>query len=249
MRLLIVNSNISDEVTEIVASAAERFKSPGTDLQFATGTFGARVIATRAENAIASHSTLDLVAKHAGGCDGILIAVSYDCGLRAARELTGLPVLALTESALLAALMLGTRIGLVIWGAGATGLYLELVDSYGLGTRVCGARRIDMPIPTNPSSRAGLEDAIVRAGRELVEQNAAEVIVLVGAVLSGSSLDLEDRLPVPVLDGMRCGIPMLEAMVRIGARGPQTGSYALPGERESRGLSSELEERLRRMGQ
>ncbi|EWY40813.1 hypothetical protein N825_33325 [Skermanella stibiiresistens SB22] len=246
MRLLIVNSNTSAAVTEIVALSAKRFASADTDLDFATGLFGARVIASRTENTIAGHATLDLVARHADGCDGVMIAVSYDSGLRAARELLDVPVLALTEASLLAALTLGTRIGLVIWGQGATAVYMELIDTYGLGGRICGTRRVDCPVPETPTLRMAMDDAVIAAGQDLIDHADAEVIVLMGAVLSGRSLDLQDRLPVPVLDGMRCGIPLLEAMVRIGAKPAVSGSYAIPGGRASEGLSPELGERLKR---
>lgn len=246
MRLLIVNSNTSTAVTERVAIAARRFAAAETELIFATSTFGAAVIATRAEDAIAGHSTVDLMARHAGGCDGVMIAVSYDSGLRAARELVGRPVLALTEASLLAALTLGTRIGLVIWGRGAMSVYLEIIDSYGLGSRICGTRRVDHPVPDTPTAETSLDKAVTAAALELVDQHDAEVIVLMGAVLAGRSVVIEDRLPVPVLDGMRSGIPMLEAMVRIAARPASRGSYAFPGSRLSSGLSDELSERLTR---
>jgi len=45
---------------------------------------------------------------------------------------------------------------------------------------------------------------------------------------------------VPVLDGMRCAIPQAEALVRIGARKPSTGSYAPPGERQVSALDPPL---------
>jgi allantoin racemase len=242
MRLLIINSNTSAAVTDVVAAASQRFASPGTELAFATGSFGAQVIASRTENAIAQHATVDLVAQHAGGCDGVLIAVSYDSGLRAARELLQVPVLAMTEASILAAMTLGSRIGLVVWGQGATELYREVIDSYGVGSRICGARRVNRPMPTDAASRSDLDAALIAAAEDLVEADEAEVIVLVGAVLAGRSCDLEQRLPVPVIDGIRCGVPMLEAMVRIGAKTPARGSYVTPYQRNSRGLSPALTE-------
>jgi allantoin racemase len=244
MRLLIVNSNTSERVTGIVANTAKRVASPGTELEFATGTFGASVIASRTENAIAAHATADLIARHAHSCDGVVIAVSYDSGLRAARELLGVPVVGITEASLLAALTLGTRIGLIVWGKGAVSVYLELVDSYGLGSRISGTRRIDLPATGENCDEAVLDEAIISASRDLVDRTDAEVIVLVGAVLSGRSSKVEAQLEVPVLDGMRCAVPMLEALVRIKARPASSGSYALPGRRETAGLSAELTQRL-----
>jgi allantoin racemase len=240
MRLLIINSNTSTAVTDIVAGAARRFASPGTELVFATSSFGARVIASRTENAVAQHSTVDLAARYSKDCDGVQIAVSYDSGLRAARELLDPPVLAMTEASLLAALMLGSRVGLIIWGQGATALYHEIIDSYGLGSRICGSRRLDLPMPIDAISRAKMDDAIIAAAHDLMDQHEAEAIVLVGAVLAGRSHDLQERIPIPLLDGIRCGLPMLEAMVRIGALPPARGSYARPRGRDSKGLSSAL---------
>ena len=43
-----------------------------------------------------------------------------------------------------------------------------------------------------------------------------------------------------VLDGMRCAIPQAEALVRIAARKPSTGSYAPPGERQTSALDPAL---------
>ena len=44
----------------------------------------------------------------------------------------------------------------------------------------------------------------------------------VGAVFGGRSLDIERRLPVPVLDGVRCAAPMIEALISIRAPGAST---------------------------
>src|SRR5436309_5199695 len=85
MKLLVVNANTSPQITELVVAEARRAAAPGTDIVSATGRFGARIISTRAENAIAQHALVDLVAEHHHGCDAVLIGVSYDTGLAAAR--------------------------------------------------------------------------------------------------------------------------------------------------------------------
>lgn len=99
MRILVVNSNTSAIVTEKVVLEAQASASPGVEIVAVTGTFGARVIGTRSEHAIAEHSTIALVARHADGCNVVVIAVSYDTGLRGARELLAIPVIGMTEPA------------------------------------------------------------------------------------------------------------------------------------------------------
>ena len=61
MRILIVNANTSALVTEKLEAEARAVASPGTEIVAVTGTFGARVIASRAENAIAEHSAIALI--------------------------------------------------------------------------------------------------------------------------------------------------------------------------------------------
>ena len=68
MRLLVLNPNTSEFVTQRVALQARRVAQPGTDIVAATGAFGARIITTRTEQSIAEHATLDALARHADGC-------------------------------------------------------------------------------------------------------------------------------------------------------------------------------------
>ena len=238
MRLLIVNGNTSPGITDIVAGAARVAAAPATELSVATGGFGARVIASRAENAVANHAILDAIAGQIDGCDGVLIAVSYDTGLDAARELYGLPVLGMTEAALMVAATVAKRIGVIVWGSGALQLHREVVTRHGFGDRLCGARRVDLgTYDADPKRR---EEDVLRAALDLVETCEAEAVVLLGAVFAGCSSALEARVPVPVLDGVRCGVPLLEALVRVSPRRPAVGSFALRSLPPPVGLSHAL---------
>lgn len=244
MNLLIVNANTSEAVTSLVACAARGFVSPGTTLTVATAHFGARIIASRTEAAIAQHAVLDLLARHGDACDGALIAASYDSGLFAAREFLGKPVAGLTEASLLAASTLGARIGLVIWGKGAFAVYHEMIEAYGLAKRICGTVRLDVAPAEGPADAERFEQAAAEAARSLVQTQEADVIVLVGAVFAGRSPAIEFRVGAPVLDGVRCGVPLLEALVRMAPARPSRGSFALPPGRETSGLSPDLQRRL-----
>ena len=68
--------------------------------------------------------------------------------------------------------------------------------------------------------------------------------MVLGAVMAGAARRIEDRVPVPVLDGMRCAVPMAEMLVRMGLRKPSAGSYAPTGERTTIGIDPALAARL-----
>lgn len=244
MKILVVNANTSSFVTERVAAEARRSASPGTEIQAITGEFGARIIATRTENAIAAHAMVDLLATHAGACDAAVIAVSYDTALDAAREMLSIPVVGMTEAALLTACMLGGRIGLVTFGRRGLPMYQEVVAHYGLSGRVAAWRVIESQAAYKPGDTSALEDEIVVAANSLIG-DGAEVVILSGAVMAGFPDRVQSRIPVPVLDGISCGIRQAELLARLGAPKPTTGSFAPPGPRELVNVSDALKRQFK----
>ncbi len=232
MLILVINSNTSDVVTEKVALEARASASPGTDIIAVTGTFGARVIGTRSEHAIAEHSTIAIAARHGEGCDAVVIAVSYDTGLRGARELLEIPVIGMTEAGLLTACMLGGRIGVVTFGRRVLPLYQELVAGYGLTARVAGWRVLESTAAYGRGAHPELDREIVAAAQDLVERDYAETIVLTGAVMAGVPRRLQRDIPVPIVDCIGCAVRQAELLARLGLPKPRVGSYAAPVGRE-----------------
>ncbi len=232
MRILVVNANTSQIVTEKVAAQARASASPDTEIVAVTGTFGANVIGSRAEHAIGEHSTVALVAQHAPGCDAVVIAVSYDTGLRAARELLAVPVVGMTEAGLLTACMLGGRIGVITFGRRVLPLYHELVAAYGLGARIAGWRVLESAVAYQRGAHDVLDREIVAAARDLIERDGAETVVLTGAVMAGVPARLQPDVPVPLIDCMACAVRQAELLVHLGHPKPSAGSYAPPTDRE-----------------
>jgi allantoin racemase len=244
MRILVLNANTTAFVTETCASEARRVASSGTEIVPATADFGAAIVGTRSEHAIAEHAAVVLAARHAGGCDAVVIAVSYDTALRPLRELLDVPVVGMTEAALQAACMLGGPIGLIGFGKRVWPVYRELIAGYGLRDRIAGARISDNTTAYRPGDTTALDDELVALAHELIEKDGAESIVVLGAVMAGASRRIEARVPVPVLDGIRAAVPLAEAMVRIGARKPTVGSYAAPTARQTSAIDPALAKML-----
>lgn len=240
MRLLLLNANTSSFVTGKVATAARAAALGTTEIVPVTADFGARIITTRTELAIAQHATIDLLAKHAAGCNAVVIAVSYDVALPAAREMLDIPVVGITEAALLTACMLGGRIGVLVWGRRVLPVYQELVASYGLSSRVAGWRAVESNAPYAAGDQSEADALAVAAACDLIERDGAEVIVLTGAVMAGVPERLQPAIDVPVLDGVSCAVRQAELLVRQRPVKARTGSYAAPGIRETLGLSPAL---------
>lgn len=226
MRLLIVNANTSAFVTAKIADAARGVAAPGTEIVPLNGRFGAHVIGTRTELAVAEHATLDILAQHARGADAVVIAVSYDVALRAAREMLDIPVVGITEAALLTACMLGGQIGVVVFGARVLPIYQELVRSHGLQGRVAGWRVVESQAPYSAGDQGEADALTVVAANQLVAQDHAEVIVLTGAVMAGVPARLQPQIDVPVLEGVSCAVRQAEVLAAMRPMKPRVGSYA-----------------------
>ncbi|MCS6779588.1 MAG: aspartate/glutamate racemase family protein [Geminicoccaceae bacterium] len=244
MRLLIANSNTSAEVTAVIEKAARAVAAPGTVILARNARFGAQVVGTRSEAAIAGHALLDMLAAETEPFDAVLLAMSMDSGLWAARELLAVPVVGMTEAGLLLASTMGTRIGMVVLGRRLLAVYRELASSYGFSDRLAGIEPVDASPQDLLEDPEAFYAPIVAGCLRLVERDAAEVVLLVGAVMGGLPKLLAERVPVPLVDGISAGVLLAEALVRLGAAEPRAGSLARPIGRASRGLAEPLARRL-----
>ncbi|GAB4059337.1 aspartate/glutamate racemase family protein [Uliginosibacterium sediminicola] len=248
-RILLINANTSDYVTQKVAGVARAVVSPGTEVVAVTGEFGANVIATRTELAIANHACLDLLARytneHSERCDAAVIAVSYDVALWAAREMLDIPVIGITEAALLTACQLGTRIGVVMFGPRVLPVYQELAASYGLASRIAGWRGVDTSAPYAAGDQDEADRLAIEAANSLVERDGCEVVVLAGAVMAGVPPRLQAQVPVPLIEGVSCAMLQAESLIRLKPIKPRAGSLAALPARVQVGLSAALTARFK----
>ena len=244
MRILLVNANTTQLVTDKVSAQARACAAPGTDIRAVTGNFGARIIGSRAEPAIGEHSTLALVSAHANDCDAVVIAVSYDTGLRAARELLPVPVVGMTEAGLLTACMLGGRIGVITFGRRVRPLYEELAASYGLASRIAGWRTLESQAAYRSGAHEELDRELIAQALDLVERDFAETVVLTGAVMAGVASRLQAHVPVPLIDCIACAVAQAELLARLNHPKPRAGSYAPPCARELQQVDASIAARF-----
>src|SRR5687767_1488880 len=64
MRLLLINPNISDSVSELIRAEAQRSAAPGTEITVVTAPFGVAYIETRFEALIGAYAAAQLAAEH-----------------------------------------------------------------------------------------------------------------------------------------------------------------------------------------
>ncbi len=240
MRLLLVNPNVTERVTELMGAEARRSASTTTEIVTATARFGTLYVENRAEAAIAAHAVLELLAEHARGCHAAIIAAFGDPGLAAARELLDIPVVGIAEAALLFAWPLGRRYSIVCLSPRLRTWYMECAAEHGLAGRLASVRALDVPVPDITRAREELRERLLEQCTRAVEEDDAEVLIVGGGPLAGLAREAADRIPVPALDGVSCAVRLAEALVALGPRPPARGSFARPRGKPSTGLGPAL---------
>lgn len=253
MKLLVINPNISDDVTALIQSEALRSASPGTELTVRTAGHGVEYIETRFEALIAAGAVAEIMAEYteaAGtlqgspGIDGVVVAAFGDPGMPALKELADVPVIGITEAALCAAALQGHRFSIIAISDRIRPWYLDCVERFGLAGRLASIRSINESLNAIGSVQQDFKETLLALSRQAVTEDGADVVILAGAPLAGLARELRGQIPVPVVDGISAGIRMAEAVVGLQSGPHRAGAFAPPPVKARRGLSENLDAAL-----
>lgn len=244
MRILLLNPNTSQSITDILAAAAIPAAAQGTEIVPVTAPRGVPYISSRAEAQIGGAIALEMLAERAGTYDAAIIAAFGDPGLFAARELFDVPVIGMSEAAMLTACMLGKRFGIVTFAAAMEAWYRDCVEHHGLSGRCAGIRCLEGGFNSIDDVQDEKESALIALANKSVSLDDAEVIILAGAPLSGLAAKVADRIPVPLVDQAAAAVKQAEALVTLKPRKAVEGGYRRPGAKPSTGLAAALAARI-----
>lgn len=228
MRILLINANTTEAVTQRMADAARRVAGAGTEIVPVTARFGPAIIGSRAETAVAAAAVIERLAQTAHGADAVIIGASVDPGLAAAREMLDVPVIGITEAVLHMACLVGGRCGAIVMSANSDTILREMADAYGLGTRLAAVRALPITPLDLIADPAATARAISGAAEAMVASDGVDAVVLIGAVMAGIPEQVQPYLRVPVLEGVSAAVVLSEALVRLRLPPARAGSFAAP---------------------
>jgi Asp/Glu/hydantoin racemase len=241
MRLLLINPNISESVSELIGAEARRAASPSTQVEVATAALGVAYIETRFEALIGAWAAANLAAERAGSYDALVVAAFGDPGLAGIREAVDVPVVGLTEAALMSACMQGGRFSIVAISRRITAWYRECVQSHGLIDRLASIRCLDEPLRDVGQVQSDHAARLRELSRQAVEEDGADVIVIAGAPLAGLARSMRDEIGVPLVDGVSSAVRHCESLVALASGSARRGSYAKPPRKAHQGLPAALQ--------
>ena len=215
-----------------------------TELIPLTAERGVPYIASRIEATIASEVVIELLAHHAPGADGAIIAAFGDPGLGAARELVDCPVVGLAEAGMLTACMMGKRFSIVSFAQALAPWYRETVEWHRLTSRLASIRMPEENFEAIDDVQNEMQETLVRLAQAAVREDLADVIVFGGAPLSGLVNAVSKDIPVPVIDCAAAAVMQIETLMRLDLRHPVAGTFRRPPAKPSSGLAPALAQRI-----
>ena len=206
MRILVVNGNTTQAITDRAVSAARAAAPAGVEIVGVTARFGADVVRAAPENLIAGHAILEALAAHHEGFDAAILAISFDTALAEARALLPIPAYGITESALAEAAALSDGIGVVTFGASSLDLYRSVFARHPAVGSIAEIAVVDIATTDAYIGADRLDGAILDNARRMVRERGVGAVVVCGAAMAGIAERLQPSAPCPLFDGVPAAV-------------------------------------------
>jgi allantoin racemase len=227
---------------EVVAEGKEflaSHKRQGTELTMVTLPRGPEHLEYRYYEALVLVDILHLIREaERQGFDAAVIGCFYDVGLQDAREVAErMVVVAPCEACVHIAATLGDKFSIIVGRRKWIPEMMENVVHYGMKERLASFKSVDLGVLEFHQDEKETARRFVEVGREAVEQDGAEVLVLGCTATYGFYRELQDELGVPVIDPMLASFKTAEFAAdlknQFGWTQSKVGGYESPPPGES----------------
>lgn len=226
MDVLVVNVNTTASMTEAIVHAAEQAASTGTEIIGLTPRFGAESCEGNVESHLAALGVMDAVQRYEGSFDAVIQAGYGEHGREALQELLEVPIIDITESGAMLAMLLGRRYSVVTTLDRTVPLIEDRLLLAGLDRHCTSVRASGMAVLDLEREPARAVEAIVAQAVEAVEKDHAEVIVLGCGGMAELSDAIINRCSVPVVDGVAAAVKLAESLVGLDLSTSKVRTYA-----------------------
>jgi len=207
-RLLVINPNSNPRVTAGIDASVDADRLPGTlriDCMTLDGApFG---IESAADIDAVVPMLAAAIDRRLGAYDAVIIACYSDPGLQELRERFDKPLLGIQESAALLSASRERRFGVLALSAESVERHVAYIHRLGLAGLHAGERPINVSVD-DAARDAGVLEPIVTAGRQLIDEDGAELLILGCAGMARHRRSAEARLGVPVIDPVQAAVTL-----------------------------------------
>ncbi|MGB3280360.1 MAG: aspartate/glutamate racemase family protein [Pseudorhodobacter sp.] len=222
MTIHILNPNSSVHVTDGIARAVAPIAvASGMPIACHTLTEGPPGIETQAHVDGVVAPLLAQAKGLEGDASAFVVACFSDPGLAALREQVRVPVLGIAESAVLVAMMMGRRFGIVSILSRSIPRHMRYLGAMGVMDRLAGDMPLEMGV-LELADEARAFARLVEVGRALRDGRGADVLILGCAGMARYRARLEAELKMKVVDPCQAAAGL--AVGRVALRAAEKGA-------------------------
>ncbi len=226
MRILVINPNASIEMTDVIRDQLLAVARPDVQVEVVNPPGAPPAIESALDEAACVPPMLRLVeSAQRDGYDAVVIACFSDPGLDAAREATDLPVVGIQDAAMHLAAQLGYRFSVLTTLKHRAPVRELAALKAGLDRRLASCRPLNLPVLETVQNRDDVIRKIVSVGRQCVEQDGAEVLLLGCAGLGDLAAVASREIGVPVIDPNAAALKLCETLVDLQLSHSRAGLY------------------------
>ncbi|MCC6178982.1 MAG: aspartate/glutamate racemase family protein [Chloroflexi bacterium] len=226
MRILVINPNASVAMSNVIREQLQAVARADVQLDVVNPPGAPPAIESALDEAACVPPMLRLVTTaQRDGYDAVVIACFSDPGLDAAREATDLPVVGIQDAAMHLAAQLGYRFSVLTTLAHRAPVRERAALVAGLDRRLTSCRPLNLPVLETVVNREQVVQRVIRTGRQAVEEDGAEVLVLGCAGLGDLAPRASREIGVPVIDPNAAALKLCETLVDLRLSHSRAGLY------------------------
>ncbi|MEM6373931.1 MAG: aspartate/glutamate racemase family protein [Pseudomonadota bacterium] len=212
--LIVINPNASQTVTDGIDAAIAPLRDFGVPIRCLTLAQGPPGIESQLQADLIIAPMLSLAAAQADAA-GYVIACFGDPGLHALRDQTALPVVGIQEAAVMMALSLGQRFGVLAILPDSIPRHLRAFGAMGVRDRLAGDRALGLGVTALAHEAQSLE-AMIATGLRLRDEDGADVLIMGCAGMARYRDPLEAATGLPVVEPTQAGVALALGQIRLG---------------------------------
>lgn len=211
--LIVINPNSSQSVTQGIDAAIDPLRSFGIPIRCLTLAKGPPGIESQRQADLTIGPMLELAAAQQDAA-GYVIACFGDPGLHALRDQTRLPVVGIQEAAVMTALTLGQRFGVIAILQKSIPRHLRAFGAMGVIDRLAGDRALGLGVAELADSERSL-NAMIATGKKLRDDDGANVLIMGCAGMARYREPLQQATDLPVVEPSQAAVSMALGQIKL----------------------------------
>ena len=206
-KILVINPNSNESVTRGIDQALQSCRTEhGVDISCSTLMDGPFGIETDEDiNVVVPLIVSEINNKQEN--DAFVIACYSDPGLNESRTVSAKPVFGIHESAVSLSATYERRFGVLALGRESIQRHIAYVRQLGYQAFHAGERPLDISVD-EATNGPGVLQKIIDTGRQLIDEDGAETLILGCAGLAAHRKAAQQELGVPVIDPVQAAVTM-----------------------------------------